>query len=87
MKRVTTVLHYGNIALFVWLIVRALFNANLPSWLIAAGILAVGPLEDPLKDRVRRGPRPKDTPAVDVVDKATSAVLLALLVWVLYLIR
>jgi hypothetical protein len=87
MKRLITVLHYTNVVLFIWLIVRAVLNANLPSWLIAIGILAVGPLEDPLKNWVRKGPAPQDTPAVDLVDKATSAVLLVLLVWTLYLIR
>lgn len=87
MKRLTTTLHYTNIVLFVWLLARAVLNRNLPSWLIAIGILAVGPLEDPLKALVRKGPAPKDTPAVQIVDKLTSAVLLALLVWVLHLIR
>jgi hypothetical protein len=87
MERLIKALHYTNLVLFVWLIARGLANRNLPSWLIVIGILVVGPLEDPLKNWVRKGPAPKDTPAVQLVDKATSAVLLACLVWVAYLIR
>jgi hypothetical protein len=87
MERLIKILHYANLLLFAWLLVRALANWNLPSLLIAFGMVVVGPLEDPLKNWVRKGPPPTDTPAVVIVDKVTSAVLLVCLIWAVYLIR
>jgi hypothetical protein len=87
MDRLIKTLHYVNLVLFVWLLARALLNRNLPSLLIAVGMLVVGPLEDPLKNWVRKGPAPADTQPVVVVDKVTSAVLLVCLVWTVYLLR
>jgi hypothetical protein len=84
------VLHVLNVAFFVgiaWVGLQRFFaHTNPPSQLIALAVSIVGPLEDYLKTRVRRGTPTEEEPAVQVVDKATSAIFLALLLWVLVLL-
>jgi hypothetical protein len=79
-----------NIVLFIVLVgiglQRFLSGQNPPSQLIVLAVAVVGPLEDYLKKRVRRGAPPREEPAVEIVDKATSAVFLLLLVWVLIML-
>lgn len=84
-------LHYLNIALFLAIVGSGLVayfgQRNPPAQLIALAVAIVGPLEDILKKKVRRGEPVPDKPAVEVVDKATSAAFLALLVWVVFIAR
>ena len=90
MKSVARILHLLNLAFFlglVWIgIQRYLTGQSPPSQLIVLAVAIVGPLEDILKKWVRRGKPPQEEPAVEVVDKATSAIFLALLLWVLLLL-
>jgi len=90
MKTLARILHLVNVVLFVgiaWIgLQRFLTGRNPPSQLIALAVAIVGPLEDYLKKWVRQGKPPLEEPAVEVVDKATSALFLALLLWVLILL-
>lgn len=90
MKTLARILHLLNVALFigiVWIgLQRFLAGRNPPSQLIALAVAIVGPLEDYLKKLVRRGKPPQEEPAVEVVDKVTSALFLALLLWALILL-
>lgn len=84
------ILHVVNVVLFIgiaWIgLQRFLAQRDPPAQLIALAVAIVGPLEDYFKKWVRRGKPPQEEPAVEVVDKATSAVFLALLLWVLILL-
>lgn len=90
MRSLVQVFHFLNVVLFVaigWIgLQRYLAGQNPPSQLIALGVAIVGPLEDYLKKLVRRGKPTPEEPAVEVMDKATSALFLALLLWVLILL-
>lgn len=90
MKAIVRVLHLLNVAFFigiVWIGLRKfLAGTDSPSQLIALAVAIVGPLEDYLKARVRRGKPAEEESAVQIVDKATSAAFLALLLWVLVLL-
>jgi hypothetical protein len=84
------ILHALNVVFFIgiaWIgVQRFLAQQNPPAQLIALAVAIVGPLEDYLKKWVRRGKPPQEEPAVEVVDKGTSAIFLALLLWVLILL-
>lgn len=90
MNLVPRILHVLNVALFVAIVwtgaQRFLEQRDPPSQLIALAVAIVGPLEDYLKKLVRRGTPFQEEPAVEIVDKGTSAVFLALLLWVLTLL-
>lgn len=81
------ILHIINVILFIgisWIgLQRFLSGQNPLSQLLVLAVAIVGPLEDYLKKQVRVGKPPLEEPAVEVVDKATSAAFLALLLWVL----
>jgi hypothetical protein len=87
MKTLIRILHLLNVVFFIGIIwiglQRFLEHENLLSQLIALAVAIVGPLEDYFKKLVRRGKPSQEEPAVEAVDKATSALFLALLVWVL----
>jgi hypothetical protein len=89
-KALAQILHVSNVVLFIGIIwmgmQRFLEGQNPLSQLIALGVAIVGPLEDYLKKLVRRGKPSHEETAVEVVDKATSAFFLALLLWVLILL-
>ncbi|MDR7518082.1 MAG: hypothetical protein QN131_02205 [Armatimonadota bacterium] len=86
MNTVARILHLINLMLFLgllWIGAQRYLTGQSPlSQVIVLAVGVVGPLEDILKGRVRRGPPPLEEAAVVVVDKATSAVFLALLLWV-----
>ena len=90
MKAVARVLHLANVVLFIgiaWIgFQRYQTGQNQPVQLIALAVAVVGPVEDLLKKRVRRGKPSPEEPAVEVVDKATSAIFLALLLWVMVML-
>lgn len=90
MKSLIRILHLLNVVLFVsiiWIgLQRFLGGQNAPSQLLALAVAIVGPLEDYLKKRVRAGKPLHEEPAVEVVDKMTSAIFLALLLWVLVML-
>ena len=90
MKTIARILHLLNAAFFVGIIgvglQRFLAQKDPPSQLIALAVAIVGPLEDYVKALVRRGKPTQDEPAVEIVDKSTSALFLALLLWVLLLL-
>jgi len=90
MSALRRTLHVLNVALFLviaWIgVQRLLAHRDPPAQLIALAVAIVGPLEDYLKKLVRRGQPSQEEPAVEIVDKATSAAFLALLLWVLVLL-
>ena len=90
MNLLPRILHLLNVVLFIGIawtgFQRFLAHQDPPSQLIALAVAIVGPLEDYLKKWVRRGTPSQEEPAVEIVDKATSAVFLALLLWVLILL-
>ncbi|MDR7522823.1 MAG: hypothetical protein QN168_10200 [Armatimonadota bacterium] len=86
MNSVARILHLINLILFLgllWVGMQRYLTGESPlSQVMVLAVGVVGPLEDILKGRVRRGPPPAEEAAVVVVDKATSAVFLALVLWV-----
>ncbi|MGQ0570963.1 MAG: hypothetical protein ACT4P5_15785 [Armatimonadota bacterium] len=59
---------------------RFLTERIVPALLVSMAVVIAGPLEDFLKNRVRRGQRSPEQPAVTLVDRATSLAFLLLLV-------
>lgn len=66
--------------------VRYCSDGSVAAGLIALAVVIAGPLEDLLKRWVRQKTQAKEQPAVTLVDVATSAGFLILLLLVLYLL-
>lgn len=84
LKQVGTVL--GVILLVYGGLFRGLGQRNLLAFLIALAVFIVGPTEDRLKKRLRKGKAPEDEPACQVVDQATSVAFVVLLLIVIILL-
>lgn len=61
-------------------------DGSFPAGLIALAVVIAGPLEDLLKRWVRRKTQAKEEPAVKLVDVATSAGFMILLLLAIYLL-
>jgi hypothetical protein len=90
MQWAATLKQIGNVLGVILLVYGGLYRGiaqrNLPAFLIALSVFMVGPVEDRLKKRLRKGKAPEDEPACQVVDQATSVAFVLLLFIVIALL-